>query len=114
MSEKRDEDARKQVRMEFSEHVNMSPSQIESWLERDESKEVGQDSGDGESVGRKSAKKIIAIKRQTVDEHTEADYDHMLKTTNYIKRHLAQRPEGDVSATPWRYSLMNWGHDPLK
>jgi hypothetical protein len=28
--------------------------------------------------------------------------------------HLAQRPEGDVEDTRWRYSLMNWGHDPLK
>jgi hypothetical protein len=32
----------------------------------------------------------------------------------YIHRHLAQRPSGDVSQTPWRHSLMNWGHDPLK
>jgi len=29
-------------------------------------------------------------------------------------RHLAQRPDGDVEHTRWRYSLMNWGHDPLK
>lgn len=27
-------------------------------------------------------------------------------------RHLAQRPIGDIGDTPWRYSLMNWGHDP--
>ena len=25
-----------------------------------------------------------------------------------------RRPSGDVTATRWRYSLMNWGHDPLK
>jgi hypothetical protein len=31
----------------------------------------------------------------------------------YIHRHLAQRPAGDISQTHWRYSLMNWGHDPL-
>ncbi len=23
------------------------------------------------------------------------------------------RPDGDVTGTRWRYSLMNWGHDPL-
>ena len=45
---------------------------------------------------------------------TEADYAHMRKVTGYIKRHSAQRPKGDVSHTRWRYSLMNWGHDPLK
>jgi hypothetical protein len=26
----------------------------------------------------------------------------------------AQRPEGDVKETRWRFSLMNWGYDPLK
>jgi hypothetical protein len=38
----------------------------------------------------------------------------MRKVLGYIKRHSAQRPSGDVTDTPWRYSLMNWGHDPLK
>ncbi len=38
----------------------------------------------------------------------------MRKVVSYVHRHLAQRPDGDVSDTPWRYSLMNWGHDPLK
>ncbi|MGI5228574.1 hypothetical protein [Actinoallomurus sp. CA-142502] len=32
----------------------------------------------------------------------------------YIRRHLAQRPDGDVRETRWRYSPMNRGHDPLK
>jgi hypothetical protein len=32
----------------------------------------------------------------------------------YVKRHLAQRPSGDISDSAWRYSLMNWGHDPTK
>ncbi|WP_231964335.1 MULTISPECIES: DUF3140 domain-containing protein [unclassified Mycobacterium] len=30
------------------------------------------------------------------------------------KRHLAQRPHGDVGDASWRYSLMNWGHDPAR
>ena len=37
----------------------------------------------------------------------------MDKVVGYVHRHLAQRPKGDVAETPWRYSLMNWGHDPL-
>ena len=28
--------------------------------------------------------------------------------------HRAQRPPSDVSDTTWRYSLMNWGHDPTR
>ena len=45
---------------------------------------------------------------------TEADEEHMRKVVGYVHRHAAQRPTGDVSGTPWRFSLMNWGHDPLK
>ena len=29
-------------------------------------------------------------------------------------RWLVRRPGGDVTDTRWRYSLLNWGHDPLK
>ena len=32
-----------------------------------------------------------------------------------VQRHLAQQPaEEDVGTSRWRYSLMNWGHDPLE
>jgi hypothetical protein len=29
-------------------------------------------------------------------------------------RHKAQKPKGDVENSNWRYSLLNWGHDPIK
>ena len=33
----------------------------------------------------------------------------------YVQRHLAQQPKKeDAETSRWRYSLMNWGHDPLK
>jgi len=39
----------------------------------------------------------------------------MSKVVASIKTHsAAQRPNGDITSTRWRYSLMNWGHDPLK
>ena len=37
----------------------------------------------------------------------------MRKVTGYVHRHLAQGPRVDVEHSRWRYSLMNWGHDPL-
>jgi hypothetical protein len=37
----------------------------------------------------------------------------MRTVVGYVHRHLAQRPDGDVTDTRWRRSLMNWGHDPL-
>jgi hypothetical protein len=41
------------------------------------------------------------------------DYAHMRKVVGFVKRHRAQQPANMVSSR-WRYSLMNWGHDPLK
>jgi hypothetical protein len=37
----------------------------------------------------------------------------MHRVVGSIKRHLAQRPGGDVHATHWADSLKNW-RDPLK
>jgi hypothetical protein len=66
--------------------VTMTAGQLEDWLETEESRSVGDRGGSGEeSTGHASGR----------------------------RRHLAQRPSGDVSDTRWRYSLMNWGHDPL-
>ena len=44
---------------------------------------------------------------------TDDDYLHMRKTVGFIRRHVAQQPANPVTSR-WRYSLMNWGHDPLK
>lgn len=97
----------------FYDRVNMQPKELEEWLETDESKSVG-DNDDGESTGHRSGRRIVEIKRTNKDELTDSQFEHMNKVANYIKRHLSQRPDGDVEETDWRYSLMNWGHDPLK
>ena len=107
------DEERKNLRQDFREAVNMSPSELESWLDTEESKSVG-DSENGESTGHLSGRRILEIKDRTVDELTNADHEHMHNVVGYVNRHLAPRPAGDVSETSWRYSLMNWGHDPLK
>jgi len=108
------EDKQEEVYQEFKGNINMAPKEIEEWLETEESKSVGADSGDGEPKGRKSAKKIIGIRRKNKDELTDSDYEHMQKVNSYISRHTAQKPSGNVKDSDWRYSLMNWGHDPMK
>ncbi|MEZ5845001.1 MAG: DUF3140 domain-containing protein [Hyphomicrobiaceae bacterium] len=109
------EDERKQIRAEFRDAVNMSPAELDDWLDTAESKGVGWTrEGEDEAIGHKSGRRIVAIKRHTVDSLTDDDHTHMRKVVGYIHRHLAQRPAGDVRDTRWRYSLMNWGHDPLK
>ena len=105
-------DDRLEQRKQFRDAVNMSPRELEDWLATEESRSVG-DSDDGESTGHASGRRIVEIERKTVDELSDDDYDHMNKVVGYVHRHLAQRPDGDVTDTRWRWSLMNWGHDPL-
>ena len=102
----------------FGDAVNMPPAAIEKFLDTAESKDVGfkgnDGKGSGESVGHKSGKRIVEILSSKKAELTDDDYAHMAKVVGYVKRHLAQGPEKDVKTSRWRYSLMNWGHDPCK
>ena len=105
----------KTTRDEFRDAVTMTASELRHWLDTDESKSVGQKpSGGGESTGHESGRHIIRILDKKQGDYTDADYTHMRKVVGYVARHSAQRPDGDVEDTAWRYSLMNWGHDPLR
>ena len=99
---------------EFRDRVNMTGKELTSWLESDESQEVGDFSKGDESTGHKSGRRIVDLLHTKKDDLSDDDFSHMQKVNAYISRHLAQRPSGDVTHTRWRYSLMNWGHDPEK
>lgn len=99
---------------EFESAVNMTAHEIENWLQTDESKSVGQENEAGEIKGRNSGKHIVEILNKNKSDYTEDDLQRIKKVVSYVHRHKAQRPSGDVENTRWRYSLMNWGHDPLK
>ncbi len=108
-----------QIYDDFAEAVNMAPAELEAFLDTDDSKRVGwkgeNGTGSGESVGHKSGQRIVAIKRTKKADLTDDDYAHMKKVVGYVHRHLAQGgPAQDKAHSDWRYSLMNWGHDPLK
>lgn len=114
MTERSDED-RKEIRSDFRDAVNMSPQELKDWLETAESRSVGDSDGDAESTGHKSGRRIVEIKRKAVADLSEDDHDWMKKVVGYVNRHLAQGGPGeDMEHSAWRYSLMNWGHDPLK
>jgi len=105
---------RDEIRRRFGEAMNMAPAELEEWLETDESRKVGwKADGAAESVGHASGRRIVSIKRKKKGELSDDDYAHMRKVAGYVARHTAQRPENVVTSR-WRYSLMNWGHDPLK
>ncbi|MFK0115324.1 DUF3140 domain-containing protein [Streptomyces sp. NPDC090994] len=106
-------DQHEEIRADFDDLVNMTPADLERWLSTEESKDAGQHKDGGESTGHASGRRIVEILRAGEAGLTDDDYAHMRKVVGYVRRHLAQRPSGDVSDTKWRYSLMNWGHDPL-
>jgi hypothetical protein len=105
-------DDRQQIIEGFDDSVNMTRKELEDWLQTDESKSVGQ--GKGESKGHESGRKIVTLLEKNKSEYTDEDLEHMKKVSAYVKRHLGQGPKNDVENSRWRYSLMNWGHDPLK
>lgn len=101
----------------FQDAVNMTAAEIEAWLETEESGKVGiTKPGASESIGRASARQIVRILRTGRAELDGADYAHMRKVIGYVRRHCAQGPHDEyrIPTSRWRYSLMNWGHDPLK
>jgi hypothetical protein len=98
----------------FAAAVNMSADELESWLETPESRRVGfRRDGASESVGHASGRRIAAILRTPEPARGPEDYAHMRKVVGFVRRHGAQEPANPLSSR-WRYSLMNWGCDPLK
>ena len=113
-----DDDELMRIRRDFDAVVNMTPAALTKWLATDDSQRVGwkgpDGKGTGESVGHQSGRRIVAILKTRKGELEPDDYAHMRKVVGYVRRHGAQRPRHDVETSNWRYSLMNWGHDPCK
>jgi hypothetical protein len=99
---------------DFDEAVNMSASELRRWLGTRESRAVAQSTDDGEPVGQHAGRRIVDLLQKRVSDLTESDTQHMHEVVGHVHRHLAQKPGGDVAHSRWRYSLMNWGHDPLR
>ncbi|MBY4036102.1 DUF3140 domain-containing protein [Rhodococcus fascians] len=102
------------IKTEFDDLVNMTAKELDEFLGTNDSKDVGQKKDGGESTGHESGRRIVEILKTKKADLSDDDYEHMRKVVGYCKRHLAQRPDGDITDTKWRYSLMNWGHDPKK
>lgn len=104
------------VRRDFATVVNMTASELREWLDTDESRKVGwkgKDGASGESVGHASGRRIVEILGKNENRLTPDDLAHMRKVVGFVHRHRAQQPE-NIYTSRWRYSLMNWGHDPTR
>jgi hypothetical protein len=102
---------RHRVAADFAAAVNMGADELDAWLATPESRGVGFRRDGGESVGHASGRRIVRLLRDGPE--GDDDYRHMRKTIGFVRRHRAQEPANMVTSR-WRYSLMNWGHDPLR
>lgn len=101
-----------EMRATFAALINMTPSEIEAWHKSPQSKSVGQDSGDGVSVGVRAGQRTIKLLRSKRAPSAD-DIKHMRRVVGFIRRLSAQAPAKNRETSRWRYALMNWGHDPL-
>jgi hypothetical protein len=102
---------------DFKAVVNMTASALEKHLESEASQSVGQKKGGGEATGHAEGRRIVAMLHKKKSDLSDEDYQHMKKVIGYVHRHLKQggpKDKDEVKDSPWRLSLMNWGHDPLK
>ncbi len=107
---------RERIAGDFASVVNMSADELRNWLRTRASRIVGWKGPDGalrESVGHASGRRIVTLLGKSSDDLAAGDYAHMQKVVGFVRRHLAQAPANPATSR-WRYSLMNWGHDPLK
>ncbi len=77
-------------------------------MQTDDSQSVGQSDGGGESRGHESGRKIVEILGKKKSDYTDDDIDHIRRVVSYVHRHQAQKPEGDVENSNWRYSLIKF------
>ncbi|BFZ62656.1 hypothetical protein YB2330_003759 [Saitoella coloradoensis] len=118
---------RAEVIREFNSYVNMSSSELSSWLSTSESQHTGQmkNDGSGESKGHESGRIIVDILERNPEKddekYTDEDVEHMRRVVSYCKRHLAQegklketKSEEELENANSTKSLKNWGHDPTK
>ncbi|OAQ96111.1 hypothetical protein LLEC1_05203, partial [Akanthomyces lecanii] len=116
-----------EVIKDFNELVNMTASELETWLKSKDSGEAGwsKDDESGETVGHESGRKITEILKSNPNKdpkkYNDDQISHMRKVVAYCKRHLAQeeqslknKSESEAKKTKSYISLKNWGHDPLK
>ena len=104
-----------QVIKDFRTVVNLKRDQLERWLNMPDSRKLRfKDEAKVGTVGHESGKRILKILGKRRDKYTEDDLRYMQTVVGFVRQHRREKPPGDVFASNWRYSLMNWGHDPMK
>ena len=101
--------------------INMSPSEIQSFIDSKEGKSAGlsrkEASKEGITSGRDSARAIIRMLKTPFKDWTENDLKWMRKQISFISRMKGVKGAlKDSEGNPTRklLALKVWGHNPLK
>jgi hypothetical protein len=112
--------------------INMSPSEIERFLNSDQGKEAGLSRKEakkegGIKTGRDSARALVRMIpigsswRSAVDNWSPNDWQWARRQVSFNSRMSGMRPttrdpylEKDGEYTDWMKSMLIWGHDPRK
>jgi hypothetical protein len=106
---------REDIFTEFRSKVNMSPLEIENWLDTKTSKAPAEESCQSEFlIEKKVSQKIIRILLKRKVLLTKGDYECMEKVVHHIDQLYDHKPQENMLVSNWRYALMNLGHDPYK
>jgi hypothetical protein len=106
---------REDIYADFRTRVNMSPLELEKWLETKTSKAPAEESCESELViDKKTSHKIIKILMKRKVMLTKGDYECMERVANHIDQLYSSKPSENILVSTWRYALMNLGHDPYK
>lgn len=115
------DDKQKELYKEWKKLVNMTPSQLQAFLDSDEGKEAGlsrKEAGKlGIRNGRDSARAIIKMKGKGVDSWNKNDWEWARHQVNFINRMSGNKgPLLDEKGRKTRLylSLLIWGNDPRK
>lgn len=91
---------------DFHSAINMSPEEIERWMRSPEARSAP-DAGEDQ--------RVLRLLQTPQDQLTDGDMGEMRLVIDRVREQLVLQPRPqDVAHSRWRYSLMNWGHDPLK
>ncbi len=95
-TDQRDDD--QQASKKFHDLVNMTPKQLEKWLDTDENKAVGQNKGGtGKSTGHHMGREIVELLHTKKSDDTVDVFDRMRKAPGYIERRSASCPKTSLS-----------------
>jgi hypothetical protein len=105
-----------EVWQEWQDTHNMSKSELEDWLDTEESKNAGREKDNGETVGHEAGRQLAKSMGKNKEDLTEANWDRINQTVGIYHQKIndSQMPSGVIEGSAWHHALKNWAYDHTK